>query len=55
MGAIAPIRTANGALFLGILGTCYPGKIFETQSRAVWTLKFSKCLDSILNMSCENI
>ena len=29
MGEIAPIRTANGALFYGISGTCSSEKIFE--------------------------
>ena len=27
----------------------------EMQSSAFWTLEFSKCLDSILNMLCSNI
>ena len=37
-----------------------PGKFLrlnfsEMQSSAFWTLEFSKCLDSILNMLCSNI
>ena len=55
MGAIAPIRTANGALYKVVSEACSSGKCLrlefsEMQSSAFWTLKFSKCLDSILNM-----
>ena len=55
MSPVVPIMTAKGALFKGVSGTCTSRKIFETevsemQSSALWTLKFSKCLDSILNM-----
>ena len=31
MGAIAPIRTANGALFEGVSGACSSGKVFEIE------------------------
>ena len=56
MGAKAPIRFANGALFYEVSGAhAPPGKFLrlkfsELQSSAFWTLEFSKCLDSILNM-----
>ena len=55
MGAIAPIRTANDAPFKGVSGVCSSGKLLrlklsEMQPSTFWTLKFSKCLDSILNM-----
>ena len=55
MGAIALIGTANGALFWGVSGACYSGKFLrlkfsKMQPSAFWTLKFSKCLDSILNI-----
>ena len=54
MGAKAPIRSANGATFLGGPGQVPPGKFLklkfsEMQSSAFWTLKFTKCLDSTLN------
>ena len=58
MGGIALIRTANGALFdisRGFQAHALPGKFLrlkfsEMQSSAFWTLKLSKCLDSIFNM-----
>ena len=55
MGRIATIRTVTSALFEGVSGACSSGKIFEMnfsemQSSAFWMLKFSKCLDFILNM-----
>ena len=31
MGAIAPIRTANGALFGGVSSVCSSGKVFEIE------------------------
>ena len=53
MGAIVPIRSSNDALFAGGSGACSSGKkrlkFSEVQSSAFWTLKLSKCLDSILN------
>ena len=60
IGAIAPIRTANGTLFEGVSGACSSGKLLrlkfsEMQPSTFWTLKFSKCLDSILNMQRWNI
>ena len=55
IGAIVPIRTVKGALFGEFWAHASPGKFLrfkfpEMQSRAFWVLKFSKCLDSILNM-----
>ena len=54
MGAIAHIRTANGH-FSREFRAHAPGKVLrlkfsERQSDAFWTLKFSECLDSIMNM-----
>ena len=45
MSTIAPIRTANGALFQGVSGAWPPRKFLrlrfsEMQSSAFWTLKF---------------
>ena len=50
MGAIAPSGLRTAHFSREFWGTCYPGKIFEMQSIAFCPLKFSKCLDSILNM-----
>ena len=55
MGVIAPISTGTRT-FQGSFGrNARPGKCLrlkfsETQSSAFWTLKFSKCVDSKLNM-----
>ena len=55
MCIILPIRTENGEFFWEFRAHAPPGKFLrlkfsEMQSSAFWTLKFSKCLDSILNM-----
>ena len=60
MGGILPIRTVNGKFFCEFRAHAPPGKFLrlnfsEMQSSAFWTLKFSKCPDSILNMKCWNI
>ena len=55
IGVIAPISTGTRT-FQGSFGrNARPGKCLrlkfsETQSSAFWTLKFSKCVDSKLNM-----
>ena len=51
---IAPIRTA-AHFSREFQGHAPPGRFLrltfsEMQSSAFWTLKFGKCLDSILNM-----